>query len=136
MTAGTLISLSLPSSSVSPLLLSPATRCNETFLPTPPPIIVIISTLTRENLNIEKYLMNLQIVKMSRRKQAKPNRLNEDEDQEEQGVFNGELELLWRYPPVLQLLLPYLSSNENLIKPRNGDRSILQYCHHNLHSVH
>lgn len=80
--------------------------------------------------------MNLQIVKMSRRKQAKPNRLNEDEDQEEQGVFNGELELLWRYPPVLQLLLPYLSSNENLIKPRDGDRSILQHCHHNLHSVH
>ena len=35
--------------------------------------------------------MNLQIGKMSRRKQAKPNRLNEDEDQEEPGVFNGKL---------------------------------------------
>lgn len=57
--------------------------------------------------------MNFQIVKMSRRKQAKPNRHNEDEDQEESGVFNGELELLWRYPPILQFLLRYLSSNEN-----------------------
>lgn len=38
--------------------------------------------------------MNLQIGKMSRRKQAKPNRLNEDEEQDEPGALSGELELL------------------------------------------
>ena len=31
---------------------------------------------------------------MSRRKQAKPNRLNEDEEQDEPGALSGELELL------------------------------------------
>ena len=42
--------------------------------------------------------MSLQVGKMSRRKQAKPNRLNEDEENDS-GVFNGKLLLLLPFLP-------------------------------------
>ena len=44
--------------------------------------------------------MNLQIGKMSRRKQAKPNRLNEDEEQDEPGALNGELYHFYSMLPI------------------------------------
>ena len=53
--------------------------------------------------------MNLHIGKMSRRKQARPNRHNEDEEND-CGVFNGKLLLLLQTPlaPILLHLLQYL----------------------------
>ena len=57
----------------------------------------------------QKLLMNLHIGKMSRRKQARPNRHNEDEEND-CGVFNGKLLLLLQTPlaPILLHLLQYL----------------------------
>ena len=48
--------------------------------------------------------MNLTLGKMSRRKQAKPNRLNEDEESE---LFNGELYHRKDIPRKLSLLLAF-----------------------------
>ena len=48
--------------------------------------------------------MSVQAGKMSRRKQAKPNRLNEDEENDS-GVFNGKLLLLLPFLPSILLLL-------------------------------
>ena len=44
--------------------------------------------------------MNLHFGKMSRRKQAKPNRLNEDEENDS-GVFNGKILLLLLSSPTI-----------------------------------
>ena len=54
--------------------------------------------------------MNLHFGKMSRRKQAKPNRLNEDEENDS-GVFNGKILLLLPSSPTICPLMVKLFSS-------------------------